>query len=110
MPVSIGAKGSASAHGSASAVTFDAALTNGSTLSAIVFTRGTLGTPWNMGSTTLAYKGAVLTSPAGVGWTQTQLNGAQARVGFSGNSTTDPFWDALLLEVEYPDDGQPYIT
>jgi hypothetical protein len=55
----------------------------------------------NLGSASIAYKQAMVTGAASP-WTQTAVNGLKARIGFSGDVSPLPYWDALLLEYDVP--------
>lgn len=54
------------------------------------------------------YKSAVITDPGG-GWTGSET--LKARIGYSGDANPDPYWDALMIELDYvpgtPPAGQP---
>ncbi|MBA3779861.1 MAG: hypothetical protein H0X16_11310 [Chloroflexi bacterium] len=51
----------------------------------------------DMSETGLSYRGGVV-APAGASWTRAALNGAVARIGYSTDTTPQPYWDGLLLE------------
>jgi len=51
----------------------------------------------DMSETGLSYRSAVV-APAGASWTKAALNGAVARIGYSTDTTSQPYWDGLLLE------------
>lgn len=55
----------------------------------------------DMSQTALQYKSAVLTPAAGI-WSQGTLNGLVARMGYSTDSTPNPYWDSIMLEVAVP--------
>ena len=52
----------------------------------------------DMSETTVFYRSAIV-APAAAAWTPGAVNGIRARVGYSGDVTPNPYWDALLLEV-----------
>ena len=60
-----------------------------------------------MSQTALQYKSAVV-KPAGLSWTQAAVNGLLARVGYSTDSTPNPYWDAIVLEAAVTDDVVTY--
>jgi hypothetical protein len=41
-------------------------------------------------------------APTAMPWTQTTLNGAVARIGYSNDATPNPRWTALMLEYDVP--------
>jgi hypothetical protein len=53
-----------------------------------------------MGVTSLTYKEAVVT-PAST-WTQSAVNGLVARIGYSSDTSPNPYFDDLLLEYDTP--------
>jgi glucose/arabinose dehydrogenase/chitodextrinase len=55
----------------------------------------------DMSQTALQYKGAIVTPAAGI-WSQAAVNGLVARVGYSTDSTPNPFWDAITVEAAVP--------
>jgi glucose/arabinose dehydrogenase/PKD repeat protein len=55
----------------------------------------------DMSQTALQYKSAIVTPAAGA-WSQAALNGLVARVGYSTDSTPNPFWDAITVEAAVP--------
>ena len=55
----------------------------------------------DMSQTTLQYKTAVVT-PAAVTWNQAAVNGLVARVGYSTDSSPNPYWDSIMLEAAVP--------
>jgi chitodextrinase len=55
----------------------------------------------DMSQTALQYKSAIVTPAAGI-WGQAALNGLAARVGYSTDSTPNPYWDAIMLEAAVP--------
>jgi chitodextrinase len=55
----------------------------------------------DMSQTALQYKSAVL-APAGGIWSQGTLNGLVARVGYSTDSTPNPYWDSIIVEAAVP--------
>ena len=55
----------------------------------------------SMGVTTLGYKRAVVSAGSGA-WTSSLVNALKARVGYSTDSSPNPYWDALLLEYDVP--------
>jgi len=60
---------------------------------------GTPATPLDMSETALFYKSVVVTAPGG-GWTQAEVNALKARIGYSSDANPDPYWQALMLEVD----------
>jgi hypothetical protein len=52
----------------------------------------------DMSQTGLQYKSAVVT-PAAASWNQTAVNGLVARVGYSTDSSPNPYWDSIVLEA-----------
>lgn len=52
-------------------------------------------------STGTGYGAALLTKPA-AGWTPAEVNGVRARVGYASSVGSDPQFEAMLLEAEYP--------
>ena len=52
----------------------------------------------DMSQTGLQYKTAVVT-PASVTWNQAAVNGLVARVGYSTDSSPNPYWDSIMLEA-----------
>jgi hypothetical protein len=63
---------------------------------------GTVGVPWDMSETTLFHKGAMVTPPV-AGWSPATFNALTGRIGYSTSTGVNPYWDALLLEAEFPD-------
>ena len=64
------------------------------------------GTVWGNNATradyseaTAFYKSVQLTAPAG-GWTTAAVDGLKARIGHSNDVTPNPYWLALMLEVD----------
>jgi hypothetical protein len=55
----------------------------------------------DMSQTALQYKSAVV-APAASIWTQGALNGLVARVGYSTDTTPNPYWDSIILEAAVP--------
>jgi hypothetical protein len=55
----------------------------------------------DMSQTTLQYKSTVVTPGAGV-WSQAAVNGLVARVGYSTDSSPNPYWDSIMLEAAVP--------
>jgi hypothetical protein len=45
---------------------------------------------------------AAMIAPTAMPWTQTTLNGAVARIGYSNDATPNPRWTALMLEYDVP--------
>ena len=52
----------------------------------------------DMSQTALQYKSTVVTPGAGI-WSQAAVNGLVARVGYSTDSSPNPYWDAIVLEA-----------
>ena len=50
--------------------------------------------------TTVQYKHVIVTVPAG-GWTEAYINSLRARMGYSDNVASKPYWVALMLEVAF---------
>lgn len=50
-----------------------------------------------MNSTSLRYASAIV-PPAGAQWTRTELNALTARIGYSSNVGSQPYWHGLLLQ------------
>ena len=55
----------------------------------------------DMSQTALQYKSAVVTPGAGI-WSQAAVNGLVARVGYSTDSSPNPYWDSIVLEAAAP--------
>jgi hypothetical protein len=55
----------------------------------------------DMSQTTLQYKRVVVT-PGAVTWNQAAVNGLVARVGYSTDSSPNPYWDSIMLEAAVP--------
>jgi glucose/arabinose dehydrogenase/chitodextrinase len=55
----------------------------------------------DMSQTALQYKTAVV-APAASSWNQAAVNGLIARVGYSTDSTPNPYWDSFMLEAAVP--------
>ena len=55
----------------------------------------------DMSQTGLQYKTSVVT-PAVVTWNQAAVNGLVARVGYSTDSSPNPYWDSIMLEAAVP--------
>jgi hypothetical protein len=55
----------------------------------------------SMGVTALGYKRVMVSAGAGA-WTASLVNALVARVGYSGDVSPVPYWDALLLEYDVP--------
>jgi glucose/arabinose dehydrogenase/chitodextrinase len=51
--------------------------------------------------TALQYKSAIVRPAVGT-WSQAALNGLVARVGYSTDSTPNPYWDSIMLEAAVP--------
>jgi len=51
------------------------------------------------------YKSAIITPPVG-GWTPVSINSLTMRGGYSGDANPDPYWNALMIEVDY----QPIVS
>lgn len=49
-------------------------------------------------TTPLQYRSVIVT-PAAAAWTPSDVNGLEARIGYSSDANPDPYWDGLLLEV-----------
>jgi hypothetical protein len=49
----------------------------------------------------LGYKRAIVSPPSG-GWTTAAVNALFIRLGYSGDSAPNPYWDALLVEYDVP--------
>jgi hypothetical protein len=54
-----------------------------------------------MSQTALQYKRAGVTPAAG-SWNQAAVNGLVARVGYSTDSSPNPYWDSIMLEAAVP--------
>jgi hypothetical protein len=54
-----------------------------------------------MSQTAIQYKSAVLAPAAGI-WSQGAVNGLVARVGYSTDSTPNPYWDSIMVEAAVP--------
>jgi hypothetical protein len=52
----------------------------------------------DMSQTALQYKSAIVTPAAGF-WPQSGVNGLVTRVGYSTDSSPNPFWDAIMVEA-----------
>lgn len=59
--------------------------------------------------TTAFYKSAILPIPAGT-WDQTAVNALTARMGYSNNVATYPYWLALIIEVAYRPSSDTPLT
>jgi chitodextrinase len=55
----------------------------------------------DMSQTALQYKSTVVTPGAGV-WSQAAVNSLVARVGYSTDSSPNPYWDSIVVEVAVP--------
>ena len=55
----------------------------------------------DMSQTGLQYKTSVVT-PAVFPWNQAAVNGLVARVGYSTDSSPNPYWDSIMLEAAVP--------
>jgi hypothetical protein len=55
----------------------------------------------DMSETTIQYASTIST-PASAPWTQATVNGLLARIGYSGDVSPNPFWDAIMLELAVP--------
>jgi hypothetical protein len=55
----------------------------------------------DMSQTALQYKSATIT-PAAATWSQAALSGLVARVGYSTDSTPNPYWDSIIVEAAVP--------
>ena len=55
----------------------------------------------DMSQTGLQYKTSVVT-PAAFTWNQAVVNGLVARVGYSTDSSPNPYWDSIMLEAAVP--------
>jgi hypothetical protein len=55
----------------------------------------------DMSQTALQYKRAGVTPAAG-SWNQAAANGLVARVGYSTDSSPNPYWDSIMLEAAVP--------
>lgn len=53
----------------------------------------------DMNAAAAAYKSAIVTPPA-AGWSTTNVNSLIGRVGYSGDVTPNPYWLAIMLEVD----------
>lgn len=53
----------------------------------------------DMSETSVFYKSAIVTAPGG-GWTQAEVNALKMRLGYSSGITPNPFWQALMFEVD----------
>ena len=56
----------------------------------------------SMAVATPNYRVILVPDPGGDGWTQAELNGVKARVGFSSDVDSQPEWLALLLQYAVP--------
>jgi hypothetical protein len=61
-------------------------------------TTETVGFSGDMSQTALQYKSAIVTPAAGL-WHQSAVNGLVARVGYSTDSSPNPFWDSIMVEA-----------
>ena len=61
---------------------------------------GGAGAPADMSESTVFYKSTVVTAPGG-GWTEAEVNALLMRIGYSTDITPNPYWQALMLEVDY---------
>jgi hypothetical protein len=52
----------------------------------------------DMSETVLFYRSAIL-APPGTSWTTATVNGLLGRLGYSADTSPNPYWDGLLLEV-----------
>jgi hypothetical protein len=55
----------------------------------------------DMSQTGLQYKSAVIMPAAGV-WNQAALGGLVARMGYSTDSSPNPYWDSIMVEAAVP--------
>jgi hypothetical protein len=55
----------------------------------------------DMSQTALQYKSATIT-PAAATWSQAALSGLVARVGYSTDSSPNPYWDSIIAEAAVP--------
>jgi chitodextrinase len=55
----------------------------------------------DMSQTALQYKSAIVT-PAAATWSQAALSGLVARVGYSTDSSPNPYWDSIIAEAAVP--------
>jgi chitodextrinase len=55
----------------------------------------------DMSQTALQYKSAIV-SPAAGTWSDAALSGLVARVGYSTDSSPNPFWDSIVVEAAVP--------
>jgi chitodextrinase len=65
---------------------------------------GTTETPvfsGDMSQTALQYKSTVVTPGAGI-WSQAAVNGLVARVGYSTDTSPNPYWDSIMVEAAIP--------
>jgi hypothetical protein len=54
-----------------------------------------------MSQSALQYKSAIVTPAAGM-WGRSAINGLVARVGYSTDSSPNPFWDSIMVEAAVP--------
>ena len=55
----------------------------------------------DISQTGLQYKSTVV-APAAVTWNQAAVDGLVARVGYSTDSSPNPYWDSIMLEAAVP--------
>jgi hypothetical protein len=51
-----------------------------------------------MSSTSVAYVGVIAT-PAAASWSQAAVNGLVGRVGYSTDTSPNPYWDGIVIEA-----------
>lgn len=61
---------------------------------------GTPASPQDYSESSLFYKSAVLPAPSG-GWDQAEVNALRMRMGRSGDANPEPYWVAVMFEVDY---------
>ncbi len=60
---------------------------------------GTSATPADMSETSVFYKSAKITMP-GAGWNLQEVNALKMRIGYSNDVSPNPYWQALMLEID----------
>ena len=70
---------------------------------------GSSATPADMSEITVFYKSEIITKPSG-GWSAAELNALKLRIGYSGDITPNPYWQAFLYEVDLaPGAGSAFL-